>query len=93
MSDVGAEPHPAAVQLGAQLAVVVELAVVGEREPVLDERLAAGGADRSMIDSRRCASAQLTAASVVYEPCAVRTAVGEAIGHRAVTSTLPSGQW
>ena len=50
----GREAAPARLELAPELPVVVELAVVGERQAVLDQRLVGRG-DRSMIDSRRCA--------------------------------------
>ena len=49
----GGEPHAASLQVGPQLLVVVELAVVDEGQAVLGHRLVGRGADRSMIESRR----------------------------------------
>ena len=49
----GGETDAASFQVGPQLLVVVQLAVVDEGQAVLGQRLVGGGGLRSMIESRR----------------------------------------
>ena len=94
VSELVAKRTPCACELGPQLAVVVELAVVGERQPVLGERLVGR---RRQVDDREAAVAERAPRARAVDDladAARRPGPRWAIRSTIVrTSCSPSGCW